>query len=72
MVGALDSLGVALGELDGVRVASRIRVGVGVKVSVGNTRRVGNPATVGVAAINGVGKNSSEVGVAYVPHSDGV
>jgi hypothetical protein len=71
-LGMLDSLGVALDGLDGVEDSSGISVGVSVKVWVGIIKRVGNAAGVGVSETTCVCKNDSEVGVAYVPHREGV
>ena len=72
ILGTLDSLGVVLDGLDGVGDSSGVSVGVGVKVWVGNTRRVGNATSVGSSKIDCVGNSESDVGVAYVPHREGV
>jgi hypothetical protein len=49
-----------------------ISVGVGVKDWVGNMDKTGELATTGVSEINAGCINSSEVGVAYIPHNEGV
>ena len=70
-VRVVSTTGVLLNGGRPVEVWSGIRVGVGVKVPVGGGRFVGEAVAGCGSGTNRVGKNNSDVGVAYAPHSDG-